>query len=376
MSELSPQQLCAMRSRANGLHPLLNLLDAVKAVGGINAQAYPAMMLSLRTRVEDLTPAAVTEAIADHKLARSWLMRGTLHMVASDDLRWMIDLLGGAFAAGGKGRRAQLGLDADTSEKGIKALVNILDNGDSLTRSEIVERLAETGIRLDRKTQAPIHLIALAAYQGLVVLGVDRPDGESTYALTDQWVKAEKPIPRDEALERLARRYLEGHAPATVRDFAAWSGLTLTDARKGWSAVEKRGDLVELAVGERTFSVLKGEEKSPRESNTPVVRLLPAFDAYLLGYADRDDIVPPEHRKQVYHGGQTVPVVLVDGVAAGVWRYKKSGKRLNITVEPFDSFDTAVKAGIESEANDIGRFWGVLVSLLITAKRSYSGMLQ
>lgn len=354
--------LSEVRSRANGLRTRLTLLDAVKAVSGINAQSAPAMMLSLRARVEGLTPAAVTEAIAEHKLARSWVMRGTLHLVASEDVRWMVGLLGGAFAAGGKGRRAQLGLDEKIAKQGVDNLLHILEN-ETLTRGEIVERLENKGIKLERKTQAPIHLIGLAAYQGLVVLGEDRPDGESTYTLTDNWGKTEKPILRDEALERLARRYLEGYAPASVRDFAAWSGLTLTDARKGWSALEKSGDLVEVTVGKRTFSMLKSEDKPPRKSSKPVVRLLPAFDTYLLGYADRDDIVPPEHRKQVYHGGQTVPVVLVDGAAAGVWRYKKSGKRIDINVEAFDGFDAAVKSSIASEADDIGRFWGVGLKL-------------
>jgi hypothetical protein len=95
-----------------------------------------------------------------------------------------------------------------------------------------------------------------------------------------------------------------------------------------------------------------------------VVRLLPAFDTYILGYADRDDLVPPEHQHKVYHGGQTVPAVLIDGVVSGVWRYKRQGKRLQVTVHAFEPFYPAIQHQIAEEAEDIGRFWEtpVLVS--------------
>jgi hypothetical protein len=97
----------------------------------------------------------------------------------------------------------------------------------------------------------------------------------------------------------------------------------------------------------------------------PVVNLLPAFDTYLLGYADRTQIVAPEHHSKVYHGGQVVPVVLVDGLAAGVWRYERTGKRLVISLREFGKFDSAVAEGIEAEADDIGRFWQIPVAIRI-----------
>jgi hypothetical protein len=100
-------------------------------------------------------------------------------------------------------------------------------------------------------------------------------------------------------------------------------------------------------------------------SSLPVVRLLPAFDTYLLGYGNRENVVRPEHQSEVYHGGQIVPVVLVDGLAAGTWRYERKGKRLAITARPFGDFDSAVSQGIEEEAEDIGRFFELPVTLTV-----------
>jgi hypothetical protein len=100
-------------------------------------------------------------------------------------------------------------------------------------------------------------------------------------------------------------------------------------------------------------------------SDNPIVKLLPAFDSYMLGYSNRDYLVSPNHQKKVYHGGQIVPVVLVNGCAAGVWRYKRQGKYPNINVQAFDSFDKNIRSIISEEAEDLGHFFGTSVLLNI-----------
>lgn len=369
MPELSAEQIRALRLRAQGLAlrcPRTALVDVVRAVGGIQAQLTAAMQLALRARVEDLTVADIHAALADEKsLVRSWLMRGTLHLVASDDLHWMNALLAPGFIAKGKGRRLQLALDAETCASGLKAMRVILKGAVPLTRGEIVERLAEHGVKLERRSQSPIHLIGLAALEGILCLGPDTTSGESTYVLVDEWLKPAKPLPREAALTELAHRYLQGYAPASIKDFAAWSGLTLTDAKATWELLQADEKLEEVQAGTQKLWVLKA---APADPILPFsVRLLPAFDAYLLGYADRELIVPAKYQKQVYHGGQTVPVVLRDGAAVGVWRYQKQGKRLNITVHAFEPFDAETEQGVAAEAEEIGRFWETKVTLSYSA---------
>src|SRR5690606_30247317 len=122
-------------------------------------------------------------------LARSWLMRGTLHAVAAEDLRWLNALFAPTFVAQGKGRRAQLGLDENTSARGLEKLKGVLAGGEPLTRGEIVERLAADGFPLERRSQAPIHLIGLAALEGLLCLGPDAANGEKSFVALDAWVE-------------------------------------------------------------------------------------------------------------------------------------------------------------------------------------------
>ena len=142
-------------------------------------------------------------------------------------------------------------------------------------------------------------------------------------------------------------------------------GLTLGDAKQGWELLRGRDELIEVNVEGLTLwsSAAKAKPLSRSTRSSSAVRLLPAFDTYLWGYSDRDHVVPPKYQHQVYHGGQVVPVVLVDGAAAGVWRYERKGKRLNITVRPFESFSRSVQQLIAEEAEDVGRFFDSPVAL-------------
>jgi hypothetical protein len=197
---ISVNELCALRTQAQGLRarlPRASLIDAVRAVCGINAQLRSAMLLALRARVAGLKPGDVEEAIAaDHTLVRSWVLRSTLHLLPAEDLRWLVALLGPIFVPKGRGRRLQLGLDEDKAASGLTGIRAILKETEPLTRGDIVERLADRGVKLDRRSQAPIHLIAYAALNGLICLGPDRA-GESTYVLVDKWIKRQKLLSKD-----------------------------------------------------------------------------------------------------------------------------------------------------------------------------------
>lgn len=372
MLELSENQVRALRTRAQNLHPRAGrgaLTEVVRAVCGIQAQLWPAMLLALRTRVSGLTVQDVETAIDPGRtVVRTWAMRGTLHLLAREDLNWMVALLGPAFAAKGRRRRLELGLTDDLARNGLAAIQKILSQNGPLTRGELVERLAGYDITLERKSQAPIHLIGLAALERMVCLGPDRSNGESTYVLLERWLDHQTVMERDAALAELARRYLTSYGPASLKDFAGWSGLPLAESKRGWQAAAVPPDFVEARLGDLALwlpaSAAGGLDREASESAPPVVRLLPAFDSYVLGYANRDHLVRREHQPEVYHGGQTVPVVLVDGLAAGVWRYERQARRMTIRARAFDAFDTPIQQGIAEEAEDIGRFFGLPVSVI------------
>ncbi len=336
------------RAAAQGLGgSATTVADAVRRVVGLQAQDVRANRLAVRARTSGLTAADVDEACRRKDVVRTWAMRGTLHMLAAEDFGWVNGLLGPHFAARGAPRRRQLGLDDRVLERATEAFDQVAT--EPLTRAELVERLAGHGVVLDPRSQAPAHLLGYAANTGQLCRGPDTARDEPTYVLVREWLGPQPPVDADEALCRLARRYLRGHGPATPDDLAMWAGLPVTSARKAFDAI---GGEVEHVEAAGVPSAAPAGEDPP---GAPV-RLLGHFDAYLLGYRGRDLAVPKDHRSAVQAGGGFVmPVVLVEGQAVGTWR-SRSAKGM-ITVDPV-AFGGRKIPDLRNEVADIGRFLG------------------
>jgi len=189
---VSAGQLRALRLRAQLLSgppaiPVATVATVAAHLAGLQAQAAPPARLAIRARAAGRTAADADRACDTGEVIRTWAMRGTLHMVARRDVRWMNSLFGPVFAAKGRRRRAQLGLDDALCERALTALAVILAGSAPLTRAELVSRLAAEGIRIDPRTQQPPHLLGYAAHRGLICRGPDRPREEPTYVLLDDW---------------------------------------------------------------------------------------------------------------------------------------------------------------------------------------------
>src|SRR6202171_1976171 len=234
---LSDDQVRFLRLRAQRLiaRPANTVTRVVKEVCGIQAQDANAAMLAVRVRSEGLVAADVERArVEERSIIRTWGQRGTLHLLATEDLGWLLALLGPIFVAGDRTRRAELGLDEDSCIKGISAIRDILAGQGALTRAELVEQLAiRTGIRLEG--QAAPHLLFRAALEGVVCLGPDRGT-KPTYVLIEDWIGRGRTLSlsRDAACAELARRYLAAYGPAEPDDLAAWSGLPMSEVRTAW----------------------------------------------------------------------------------------------------------------------------------------------
>jgi len=313
----------------------------VRRLVGLQAQDRRANRLAVRVRTAGLTAIDVDKAVAERSVVRTWAMRGTLHMLAAEDVGWITGLLGPRFAARFAGRRRQLGLDEPILAAAMAALPDIL-TGATLTRANLVEQLIARGVAIDPTGQAPAHLVAYAAMTGVLCRATEIGD-EPTYALLDEWIDAGSPIDPDTATARLAERYLTGYGPAEPEDFATWAGLPVNQARTAFESI--------------TRSAFPAE---PERS----VRLLGHFDAYLLGYRDRSGVVPPEHDKAIQAGGGFVmPAVAVDGRIVGTWQQQHRAKRLDVVVQPFTTIPRRAIPGLRAEVADLGRFLGVETEL-------------
>jgi hypothetical protein len=292
-------------------------------------------------------------------------MRGTLHLIPTEDFGWLMDLIGPVFVRAGRGRRAQLGLDDESGPLAVRTLCNVLAERGPSTRDQIVERLAERGIRL--AGQARPHLLGLAALEGMICLG-PMQGRQPTYVRVSDWSVPGPALPREQALARLAERYLAAFAPATPGDFATWSGLSLTDARSGWRQIAPL--LAEVEVAGSPAWMLKAQQRSLSvlEVHRPRVRLVPNFDNYLLGYRSRELILTDAHARRVYTGGGMLhPVVLVDGQGQATWKIDRRRAGIDVIVEPFEGLADDLQTGLEQEIADLAHFSGATVRLVVTA---------
>ncbi len=346
-----------------------DLEGVVGSVCGVNAQRTSAMLLSLRSRIHGLEASDVDQALLENRsLVRTWAMRGTLHLLRTEDAVWMIPLLGPVFLASGRRRESELGLNDEIMARGLELIPRALAGKGELTRWELVDELAARGLVIERKGQAAVHLVRHAALKGLLCLGRDRPNGEATYASFEEWTGAKLADPDDSHRALLVQRYLAGYGPADLKDFAAWSGLPMAASRKAWKLAGEAGRLTEVNVESRAMwlaELAQAKKMLKPVAPRPVVRLVPAFDSYLLGYAEREMVVAQRYRGDVYHGGQVAPVLLVDGKAAGVWRHERRGKRLHLEVRPFVPLDSEVMDMVRDEAEDVARFLGLPLSQAI-----------
>jgi hypothetical protein len=338
---------------------------AVAAVTAVPAQSTPAARLAVRCRAAGATAASVDRACATGSLVRTWAMRGTLHMLAAADVRWVVGLHGPIFAAAGRRRRLQLGLDDATCERALSAIQATLSGSAPLTRAALVARVVDDGVAEKLGTQAPAHLVAYAAMRGLICRGPDLARDEPTYTLLDEWVPDGESRGEDDALAELARRYLAGHAPAAERDLAAWSGLPAAAARRAFALIAD--ELTEVRLGGATaFAPSTMELASPADT---VVRLLGSFDPYLLGYRGRELALDARYARRIQAGGGIIhPAVLVDGRVVGTWRLDRTGRTntaATIRVEPFDRLSRGVVDALEAEAADVGRFLGLPATMRI-----------
>src|SRR5947209_6283224 len=230
-----------------------DVASLVKELCGIQAQDAYAATLALRVRSVELVADDVERArVQKRSIIRTWGQRGTLHLLATEDLGWLLPLFGPVFIAASQRRRMELGLDEDTCARGIGIIRDALANQGSLTRAELVEQLAIHGVRIEG--QARPHLLHRAALEGVICFGPDR-GREPTYVLLSDWIEQGHTLSEAAAYTELARRYLAAYGPATPEDLAAWSGMPISKLRAAWQHIA--GQLMEVEVSGSPAWMLK-----------------------------------------------------------------------------------------------------------------------
>lgn len=328
----------------------------VQALCAIQAQDYHASLWAVGLRMADGTMADVESAIARAEIVRTWPMRGTLHLVAAEDVRWMLALMASRVQAANAARIARdYGLDAKTLALCRRVLEKALAGGRPVARGALYARLDEAGI--DSGGQRGLHVLNWLAHESLICQG-PREGRQPTFVWLDAWLPPAPPLPRDEALQRLALRYVQGHGPATAADLAWWSGLTQKDANAAL-ALAAPGLVQETRDGRTWWSA--SDAARPRASRA--VHLLPAFDEYVIGYRHRDTVLEPQHTRRVIGvNGLVSPTVVIDGRVAATWK-RTADTRGEAVVAPLRTLTDTERDGIRKSAARLERFLGAPVHI-------------
>lgn len=333
----------AERLTAQGLSgtPLKRPVDVAERLLAVQGQDPRGARLAIRARTAGLDAADVDRALTeDRSLLITWLNRGTLHLVRSEDYQLLQGLTTPPLLTSSRRRLRQEGVSERAAERGVETIERSLADEGPLSGGQLKERLEAAAVPI--AGQAFIHLMFLSALRGVSVRGpmVGR---QHAYVLVRDWLGPQRPLDRDIALAELARRYLAGHGPADHRDLARWAGLPLRDARAGLGAiaaelVERDDGLVDLAG-------------RPTAEPLPAPRLLGAFDPLLLGWTSREEVVGP-HKMLVTMNGIFRPFALVQGRAVSIWRY--AGGR--VTIEHLGQVSRKAAAALEADARAVEEF--------------------
>ena len=317
--------------------------EAVGHLLAVQAQDPRGFRLALRARTRGLHGSDVDRALSDERsVVVSWLNRGTLHLVRSEDYWWLHALTTPSQAQGNARRLGQEGVGPDDADQGIAIIRSTVAEHGPTSRGDLRDRLASAGVPV--AGQALVHLLFAATLQGLIVRG-PVTGGEQAFVGVEDWLGRRQALPdREVLLGELARRYLVGHGPAADRDLAKWSGLRLGDARLGFAAIG--ADLVDCGAG-----LVDLANRPPDDPGVPRPLLLGAFDPLLLGWASREDVLA-DHTGVVTTNGIFRPVVLVNGQVVGTWGLPGGRVTLKLASPP----TTTTRSALTAEAAAVERF--------------------
>jgi hypothetical protein len=336
--------------------------EAIRRLGAMQAQDDLQAIWAIGCRTEGAKAADIEQALVDKKIVLTWAMRGTLHFVPAEDVKWMLKLAPRMLAQN-KRRLEQLEIDAKLLVHSESLIRSAMQDKGRISRPDLMQLLESAGI--GTKNQRGYQLLWCLAQSGLICLG-PMEGKQQTFVLLDEWVREERELSREASLAELAKRYFSGHGPATLHDFAWWSGLTIGEARQAVEAAQ--GALDSEKIEGRAYWT--GKEAAFEFEDRSVVCLLPGYDEYLLGYKDRSAVLAAEHAPLIVpvHNGVFAPMLVVDGQVAGTWKrtIKKGG--VNMTIRPFAKLGCPEEAVIEA-ARQFSQFVGLPLSLAVTTER-------
>jgi len=354
-----------LSSQHISLHSRTDSVEGVLAsLGAMQAQDYLAALWAIALRCRgSTTKAKVEEAIVRKEISRTWLMRGTLHFASSRDVHWMLRLFAPRLLKTAISRDRHLGLGDDAIRRAEGLFVKALKREGQLTRDEMYKVLEKGG--MDVAGPLGCHLLDRAAWDAVICFGAHQGK-QPTFELLEERIASRRELSDGQALAELASRYFTSHGPATIKDYVWWSGLKVSDAKAGIEGASP--NLSSEEIEGKTYYMSK---PSRPDAEAAGVHLLPAFDEYLVGYADRSAMLGDADTQRMLKSGKVVfthsngiflPVVVQDGEVVGTWRRKSGKGSVVLVIRPFAKLNEENRKGVMEAASRYGEFLEVDVS--------------
>jgi len=326
--------------------------EIVGWMGAIQAQDYSMAKWAIGVRLLSHSEERIAASFKKGEIIRIHLMRPTWHFVSPADIYWMLELTAQHIKSSLKSRHKELEFTGAIIGKSKDVLVKALLTRKFLTREELANEFSKANIRTDDNRLS--HLMLWAELEGLVCSGKMK-GGKQTYALLQERVPVRKSLTRDESLSELAKRYFTSHGPATLKDFAWWSGLPVADARRALDFIKP--DFFSEIIGPEQYWF--ADSSSDFNHKTKSVHLLPAYDEFLISYKDRSaSLLRGDNKKSVSNNGIFYPIIVVNGIVTGFWKRSTRGNKINIEVNFFRPQEQLIIRLVKDAASRLGSFLG------------------
>ena len=362
-------------------------------MGCIQGQDYQSALWAIGMRSKPGTTFRNVEAaFSDRKIVRTWLLRGTIHIADATNVKWISKLLSPGLLKLALKREANRGIEPEKIRKIEEIFMGRLKKEHQLSRTDMYRLLEESGE--SPENNFGYHMLYRAAWDGIICYG-DRKGDEDTFALRDEWINDGINLEGNNAIVSLAKLYFASHGPASLSDFAWWSGLKMKEIR---TALNENPEIFHHWKDNPKlihYDEDNSHDKYPENS----VKLLPAYDEYFIGYADRSfifndklkgylskdlpiyDVKFPvltsnkeggdaqnESVSIIHKNGIFQPLVLVDGQIAGTWTKKVTKDGMTLTIMPFQKFSYSEVSKLEDEVGKYGKFFEANIKLTILGK--------
>jgi hypothetical protein len=334
---------------------LKSAVNIIQWFGAVQAQEFAQAKWGLGLRLPHIKDDDIERGFAEGKIIRTHLLRPTWHFVASQDIRWLLTLTAPRVNTANAYMYRQLELDSKVFNRCNDILIETLCGGKQLTRDTINEEFQKS--KIIAKGHRLSYIMMYAELAGIICSGA-RQGNQFTYTLLDERICATNSLTKDESLAELTKRYFLSRGPATIKDFSTWSGLTLTNCKKGIKMVKSLFNSEVVENQEYFFPSAISLDKKQFQK----IYILPVYDEFIMGYKDRSAITVFKNNSKPTSASHYDSMIIFEGQIIGTWKRTIAKKSIDMEFELFKRLNKNQIKAFDRAVHRFGEFSNMMVN--------------